>query len=242
MNMSLALFAQLAAACAPSVHVDTLAAIAHTESRFSANALYDNTARRSYRAPSREQAVVLATELVTVQRHSVDLGLMQVNSANLAGLGLSIAQAFEPCHNLGAGARVLTASYKPPAAGQDVQPALLQALSRYNTGHPARGFGNGYVAKVVASAEQVVPAIRLGQTGAAGLQKSMAPAEPNKLDKAFSAALPPPPSWDVFARARYERAQPNGSRPPATSASPGAPPFQPPFQLPAQRSFVQPTP
>lgn len=232
MNVSLALFAQLAASCAPSVHVDTLAAIARTESGFSAHALYDNTARRRYLALSREQAIALATELISVQRHSVDLGLMQVNSANLAGLGLSITQAFDACQNLGAGARVLAAGYKPPAAGQDMQPALLQALSRYNTGHPARGFANGYVAKVMASAEQVVPAIRLGEAGA-----TTAPGETIAPVAPVPAALPAPPAWDVFGRARYERARAYGSDPQTPSSLRGAPQLHPP----AQRQSVQAT-
>lgn len=231
MNISLALFAQLAAACAPSVHVDTLAAIARTESGFNAHVLYDNTARRGYQASGLEEAIALATDLISIQRHSVDLGLMQVNSGNLVHLALSIPQAFDPCQNLGAGARVLAAGYKPPAAGQDVQPALLQAFSRYNTGHPARGFANGYVAKVVASAEQVVPAIRLGEAGPAGADKKIASPVPGTP---FSAVLAPPPAWDVFGRARYERAQAHGSRPQATPALP--------FQSPTQRPFVQPTP
>lgn len=197
MNMSLALFAQLAAACAPSVHVDTLAAIARTESGFHAHALHDNADGRSYRPAKLEEAIAIATDLVSAKRHSVDIGLMQVNSANLAGLGLSLAQAFDPCLSLKAGARVLASSYQPPPAGQDPQPALLQALSRYNTGHPARGFANGYVARVVASTEQVVPAIRLGASPSSG------PAESEKAAPTLVAS--PPPAWDVFGRARYAR-------------------------------------
>lgn len=43
----------------------------------------------------------------------------------------------------------------------DPQRALRVALSRYNTGHPERGFANGDVGRVEASAERVVPAMRL---------------------------------------------------------------------------------
>ncbi|MEI9891358.1 MAG: hypothetical protein WDN45_13185 [Caulobacteraceae bacterium] len=39
------------------------------------------------------------------------------------------------------------------------QAALKTALSYYNTGHPARGFTNGYVAKVANAADRIVPAI-----------------------------------------------------------------------------------
>jgi type IV secretion system protein VirB1 len=197
MMLSLALFTQLAASCAPSVHVDTLAAIARTESGFHVHAIHDNADGRSYLPARLEEAIAIATDLVSAKRHSVDVGLMQVNSANLSSLGLSLAQAFDPCLSLKAGARVLAASYQPPPAGQDPQPALLQALSRYNTGHPARGFANGYVARVVASAEQVVPAIRLGASPVSG------PAESTTLAPTFMAS--PPPAWEVFGRARYAR-------------------------------------
>ena len=197
MMLSLALFTQLAASCAPSVHVDTLAAIARTESGFHVHAIHDNADGRSYLPARLEEAIAIATDLVSAKRHSVDIGLMQVNSANLSSLGLSLAQAFDPCLSLKAGARVLASSYQPPPAGQDPQPALLQALSRYNTGHPVRGFANGYVARVVASAEQVVPAIRLGASPTTG------PAESEKVAPTLVASAPP--DWDVFGRARYAR-------------------------------------
>lgn len=216
MMLSLALFTQLAASCAPSVHVDTLAAIARTESGFHAGAIHDNTGKRRYLPRTREEAVAMATELVTVQHHSVDLGLMQINSANLARLGITLAQAFEPCMSLQAGAQVLQAGFAPPAAGQDAQPALLQALSRYNTGDAVRGFANGYVTKVMASAEQIVPAIRLGTQEAIGQE------ERKKAELTPSPA--PPPAWDVFGRARYDRYVQDqaGSRPSAPAHLPTA--------------------
>lgn len=234
MILSLALFTQLAASCAPSVHVDTLAAIARTESGFHAHAIHDNTDGRRYLAASREEAITIATGLVSAKRHSVDLGLMQVNSANLVSLGLSLAQAFDPCLSLSAGARVLAAGYKPPPAGQDTQPALMQALSRYNTGHPTRGFANGYVARVAASAEQVVPAIRLGASQTSG----QAEMEMEKDAPPVSSA--PPPAWDVFGRARYARHVRNqaGNRLRAESLLPVSP-VLPAAQQPVQFEPVQ---
>ena len=226
MILSLAVFTQLAASCGPAVHVDTLAAIARTESAFNTGAINDNTDRRRYLPRSREEATALATDLITVKRHSVDLGLMQVNSANLPGLGMSIADAFDPCKNISGAARVLTAAYRAPAPGQDTQPALLQALSRYNTGGPIRGFSNGYVAKVQASAEQVVPAIRLGGAPASGQAGGEGPSAPQ--------FPPPPPSWDVFGQARYARQYGGivfGGARPAQAPAPALPVQPPPVQL-----------
>ena len=193
MILPLALFTQIALACAPSVHVDTLAAIARTESGFDALALHDNTTGRRHRPRSRDGAITLATTLLR-QGHSLDLGLMQVNSANLLRLGLTVENAFDPCRNLAAGAQVLVDGYQPPERGGDSQPHLLKALSRYNTGHPTRGVANGYVRKVQASAKVVVPAIRV-----AGVEP---------LDPATETAAPsppPPPAWDVYGQALWRR-------------------------------------
>lgn len=200
MILDLAAFAVLAAACAPSVAPETLAAVARAESGFNAHAINLNGAGGGTQpVGSREEAIVLATELVVVRGRSADLGLMQVNSANLGRLGLSIADAFDPCRSLEAGARVLAEGYAAAARGEaDPQRALRVALSRYNTGHPERGFANGYVGRVEASAERVVPAIRL--RGEASVNPTPPPSSP-----AASPAPPGPPAWDVFGQARQAR-------------------------------------
>lgn len=232
MILTVAAFAQLAAACGPGVHAGTLAAIARTESGFRPYAIGDNTTGRRYFPASAGEAAAIAADLVGARGHSVDLGLMQVNSANLARLGLSVADAFDPCRNIAAGARVLADGYRP-GAGADPQPALLEALSRYNTGSPSRGFANGYVARVQSAAEEVVPAIRL-HTG----------------DPVLHGAKPPPqapPTWDVYRRAKagegngalvYGHAAPPSpqARPsPPTGAAPAVPGPPAVAPLPADR-------
>lgn len=203
-----AVFTQLAASCAPMVHVDTLAAIAHIESGFHTGAINDNTGKRSYMPHTKEEAIALATELVTVKNHVVDLGLMQVNSKNLADLGMTVADAFDPCKSINAGARALQTAFTPPVPGQDTLPALLQAISRYNTGNSTRGFTNGYVDKVVASAEKIVPAIRSSASRVNG-QEGKENSEPVLIPPTAMESVPPPPpppaSWDVFGGARYAR-------------------------------------
>ena len=195
MIVALASFVQLAAQCAPTVHVDTLAAVARAESRFETNAINDNSARRHYAPTDRAAASAIAVRLIALG-HSVDLGLMQINSANLRGLGLSVADAFDPCRSITAGARVLRDGYRAPGVGIDAQPALLRAISHYNTGDVQRGFGNGYVARVQVAAEQVVPAIRIVGGGSPSLAAPAMPEAPIVTE---------PPAWDVFARARAAR-------------------------------------
>ena len=194
--IELALFLQLTASCAPHVAPETLAAVARTESSFEELSIHDNTTRRTIAASSRAEAVALATDAISIQRHSVDLGLMQINSANLAWLGMSVADAFDACRSLAAADRVLVAGYVPTGQG-DQQEALRQALSRYNTGDPARGMANGYVARVQAAAEVVVPAIRLR----AG---PLDTAEPRLVPPPSTTA--PPPAWDVYRQARAGKA------------------------------------
>lgn len=196
MILPLALFAQLAAACGSLVHVDTLAAVARTESRFNPLTIGDTTAGRSHAPTTPAEAVATATALLA-KGHSLDLGLMQVNSANLPGLGLTVADVFDPCRNLAAGARLLADGYRQ-APDEDAQRALVRALSRYNTGSPVRGVANGYVAKVQASAAEMVPAIRVDSSRNSHpvLHRAKPPPE---------ASSPEPPLWDVYARARHAR-------------------------------------
>lgn len=239
--LDLAVFASLAAACAPAVHVDTLASIARTESRFDAHAVNLNgPGGGTQRVGSREDAIALTTELVVGRGRSVDLGLMQVNSTNLPRLGLTIADAFDPCRSLAAGARVLREGYEAAvAAGEaDPQRALGVALSRYNTGHPERGFRNGYVERVQASAERVVPAIRLRSdpdgspgsppSGAAAGDPSAAPVV--RLGRITAEALPPPAHWDVYGQVLRGR---EGSASPPARPGGGRPPIVAPVQRPS---------
>lgn len=198
MILELAVAAQLAARCAPSVAFETLAAVMRAESSFRPFAIGVNgPGGRPIFPETREAAVAAATDLIERQGRSVDLGLMQVNSANLRPLGLTVADAFEPCRNIAAGARILREGYAAARRGEaDPQRALRIAFSRYNTGHPERGFTNGYVVRVQGAAEVVVPAIRLsGEAAAAQPRPAVAPT-PELPDDDPDA----PPEWDVWAR------------------------------------------
>ncbi|HYD70752.1 lytic transglycosylase domain-containing protein [Azospirillum sp.] len=196
MMVPLAVFLELAAGCGPAVHPATLAAVARTESRFDALAIGDNTTGRSHAPATAGEAVATAKALLE-RGHSLDLGLMQINSATLAGLGLTVADAFDPCASIAGGARVLVDGYRP-APGEDEQRALVRALSRYNTGSPVRGVANGYVAKVQAAAGHIVPALRGNAPPGTerGLHGASSPA---------TATPPAPPAWDVYGRARQAR-------------------------------------
>ncbi|NKE48552.1 lytic transglycosylase domain-containing protein [Roseomonas frigidaquae] len=133
MILELAAFLELAAACAPGVAPETLAAIARVESGLDPLIIGINERGAApVRSATPAEAATRATALIEAGK-SVDLGLMQINSRNLGWLGLAVEDAFDPCRSIAAGARVLT------------------AFSAYNTGSPSRGLANGYVARVVSA-------------------------------------------------------------------------------------------
>lgn len=141
---------ELLLACAPAVDPATMAAIVRQESGGHPWSINDNNGKRSYRLKAKEEAVLKATELISAG-HSVDMGLAQINSKNLRWLGLSVAQAFDPCTNVAAGAKVLTQGYQKTGS-------LPAALSIYNTGKPNSARGREYARQVLRHAGVVVPA------------------------------------------------------------------------------------
>ena len=142
-------FDVLAQQCAPSVTIETIAAVVSHESRHNPFAIGINGGARISRQPvNKAEAVETANKLLGMGL-SIDLGLAQINSANLGRLGLTVEQVFDPCANLRAAETVLRGCYDPAAKQHGPgQVALQAALSCYNTGNYARGFTNGYVLSV----------------------------------------------------------------------------------------------
>ena len=128
-------------------------AIVKVESGGNPLAINVNGSRRLTRQPSSKAEAMVWAEWLVGNGYSIDMGLTQVNSANLGKLRTNIGAMFEPCANLAAGANILAREYAGAAqrmgSGQD---ALRAALSAYNTGNHRAGFANGYVARVTAAA------------------------------------------------------------------------------------------
>ena len=181
---------QLVQQCAPEVHPDTMLKIIKLESGFHPFVIGVNESPRTvHRFNNPRDAARKARELIA-EGKSIDMGLGQINSLNLPLLKMTPEQVFEPCENIRAAALILTEAYtRTSAKTRDQGAALDQALSIYNTGKPDRGIRNGYVSKVRAQRYQV-PAL---DAGAAEAPPAALQAEPEG----------PPPSWDVFANARY---------------------------------------
>jgi type IV secretion system protein VirB1 len=117
----------LALQCAPSVDPRLIVAIGQLESGLDPLTLHDNTTGETLHG----HAVASAASERIAAGHSVDLGLMQINSKNLSLLRLPLDEAFTACSSVVAAAR------------------LLALFSKYNTGSPTRGIG--YATRVVST-------------------------------------------------------------------------------------------
>lgn len=142
----------LITACAPNVAPLTIQEIIRVESggnplAVNINARNGVRLRPTIKITTSEHAIAV-THAAMERGHTVDMGYMQVNSANLKKLGYTVEDMFEPCKNLAAGARILTLAYASALPyHQNEQAALRAALSAYNTGSFQRGFSNGYVSR-----------------------------------------------------------------------------------------------
>ena len=213
MAHSAAAILALASQCAPTVAPETVLAIIQTESSGEQFALNVNGGRQPARQTSAADAAATA-RLYVAAGYSVDLGLGQINSRNMRWLGLTWETVFDPCTNVAALARVLTTNYNSVKAGRDPQTALRVALSMYNTGSQTRGFRNGYVAKVVGNAGVVnaaplysdqIPAVTIAAPASGDLRVNLAAENSGFATPILQPRPAPPPKWNVFERAAYER-------------------------------------
>ena len=142
--------AHLLRECAPNVDARTMTAVVRVESGGNVLALHDNSLRRSFAPVDAREAIAWAQQLIGLG-HSVDIGLSQINSANLPSLGIGVAAAFDPCTNLRAGAGILGGDYA--SASRRFGPgqfALRRALAAYNSG--SFFASGGYINLILAAA------------------------------------------------------------------------------------------
>ena len=154
-------FAVLARKCAPQVAYDTLQAIVRTESSFNPYAIgivpkpelkevNDGLIKR--RHDTLASSVALARDLQT-HGYTFAVGLAQINSVHLPGMGISLEQAFDPCTNLKAAAAILTSCYQRALkVSNDKSRALKDSFSCYYSGGFTVGYSHGYVEKVLRNA------------------------------------------------------------------------------------------
>jgi type IV secretion system protein VirB1 len=143
-------------ACAPNVAPLTIREIIRVESGGNPLAININTRNGVKLLPTIKittaEHAIAVTYAAMELGHTVDMGYMQVNSANLPKLGYTVEDMFDPCKNITAGARILELAYLSALPRhRNEQAALAAALSIYNTGNRRNGFMNGYVGKYYSS-------------------------------------------------------------------------------------------
>lgn len=184
MMLGIAETVAIAERCAPSVASQTLLAIVQVESSFNPLAIGVNGSAQQARAARAPESALARAAKLAAAGVSFDLGLAQINARNLASLRLSLRDAFDPCRNLAAAALLLGEAYdRAIEAGEAPQAALRTALSTYNTGHPRRGFANGYVAKVLAASERFAASVE--------------PEPPTSPPLRYAPATPPTPTPSI---------------------------------------------
>lgn len=138
-------------ACAPTVAPVTIQEVIRVESGgnpLAVNVNVKNGATFKYKKPTTKKHAIAVANAAIAAGHTVDMGYMQINSANIKKLGYTVPEMFNACKNLKAGAHILTTNYlEALPIYRNEQAALRAALSRYNTGSFRRGFTNGYVAR-----------------------------------------------------------------------------------------------
>jgi len=144
--------------CAPGVAPQTMAAIISVESGGNPWQIGNNTLKKPHRPTpkSYEEAVAVAKALIS-RGDNIDIGLAQINSANLRRLNLSVEDVLIPCNNIKTGGKILKDFYiKASGKFGHGQQALFHALSGYNTG--SLYAGTGYVKKIINAAYKGLPA------------------------------------------------------------------------------------
>lgn len=210
MILDIATVVALAHQCAPSVAAETLVSVVHTESHFNPYAIGINAKGVAAPDPVNRASAAAAARTLIARGYNIDLGLGQINSANLKWLGLSVEDAFDPCRNLAAAARVLSGNYLSVVrSSPSTEAAIATAVSMYNTGSRSRGFGNGYVGRVYASSTVVVPAIRHGLAPAMPTTPVLQPALGTQAPAASAPTITV--DWDTSADAQTAKLMVFGS-------------------------------
>ena len=148
-------FTALIETCAPAHFKETIAAIIQVES--SANPLSigtkitksDGDVFTLSRQPQTQEEAAGWAQWLLANQYQFDAGLMQINSQHFERFAMKPENIFDTCNNIKVGASILHENYKIAAKKRgEGEPALLAAVSAYNTGSFERGFTNDYVEKV----------------------------------------------------------------------------------------------
>ena len=161
--------ARLQSSCLPTAPLSTLRAVVQVESGGNPNAmqidfpngllkrwrLAEGTLRLKRQPTNQREALVWLAYFESYDI-SVDLGLMQVSTAEAKRRGISPETLLEPCANLRVGWQILEDAYRIEKSTYGPgQEALQHAISRYNTGDTQQGIANGYLGRILAAVRRL---------------------------------------------------------------------------------------
>ncbi len=112
----------------------------------SINVNKDGKSLISYSPKTKEKAKQLAKFWID-KGYTVDIGLMQLNSANFDNYNITIEKALNPCKNIKVASSIYYKFFKALNKKIPLKTRVYKAFSAYNTGSYSKGFKNGYVAK-----------------------------------------------------------------------------------------------
>lgn len=101
---------------------------------------------KAYIPKTKEKAAKIAKEWIA-KGYTVDIGLMQINSDNLAKYNTTVDEVLDPCKNINVASSIYHNAYKKTPKTDSPLLRTKKALSVYNTGTLTKGFRNGYVAR-----------------------------------------------------------------------------------------------
>lgn len=124
----------------PKVVMEAIVSVESSRNPFAIGVVGDRLVRQPRNL---NEAVVTANQLDELGKN-FSVGLAQLNKSNFTRFNLKdVAQAFDRCTNLQAGASVLSECYQRSGS------SIGKALSCYYSGNFVTGFEHGYVQKVI---------------------------------------------------------------------------------------------
>jgi type IV secretion system protein VirB1 len=208
-------FLDLAQTCAPFVASETLAGVVSLESRFAPFNIRINSGEPLKRQPAtKSEATEVATSLAA-KRADIQLGLGGIGLEELQRLNLSISDAFDPCLNLKATARLLD-GYHRLAVKEGADPARAEQImlqSYYGRDDPSVGAMVSYDDQVRREIKRLRPSmarLTIGDTGEGretdvpteGVQADVVAEVVAENSAENEVSLSGAPAWDVFKNRR----------------------------------------
>ncbi|MCA1439365.1 lytic transglycosylase domain-containing protein [Ensifer sp. IC4062] len=198
-----AAFADLAQACAPDIAVETIAAVVSLESNFQPFAVRINSGPPLADQPAtKAEAIEIATSLIA-DGQDVQLGLGGLGFSELHKLKLTISDAFDPCRNLKASAKLLDGYYRMAirAGATPARAERVMLQSYYGRKDPSVGAMVTYDEQVQREASRLsarLTTLTIGQV-VPEPESDGAPSREAVLSDDQVASVP---SWDVFKSRR----------------------------------------